>query len=73
LASVNYFRSLPAEELCGKMKKPKDFFMELQKIAQDPENNTEIFIDENGEVEFEIDAVDFLNTLKEWTQQDNEE
>jgi len=47
--------------------------MELQKIAQDPENNTEIFIDENGEVEFEIDAVDFLNTLKEWTQQDNEE
>ena len=47
--------------------------MELQKVAQNTENNAEIFIDENGEVEFEIDVDDFLNTLKEWMQQDDEE
>ena len=55
------------------MKNSKDFFAELHKIAQNPDNDSEVFIDEDGEVEFEIDAVDFLNIIKEWMQQDDEE
>ncbi len=64
---------MQAGGLWGKMKNSKDFFAELHKIAQNPDNDSEVFIDEDGEVEFEIDAVDFLNIIKEWMQQDDEE
>jgi hypothetical protein len=42
----------------------KDFFVELQKLAQIEDSGVEVYIDEDGEIEFEIDFDVFMGLLK---------
>jgi len=46
------------------------FFYKLQKLSQEEDSGVEVFIDEDGEVEFEIDFDLFLKALQEWGEKD---
>ena len=43
-----------------------DFFMWLQRLSQEEDSGIEIFIDEDGEVEFEIDSDIFLKLMDKY-------
>jgi len=42
-----------------------DFFIKLQKLSQIEDSGVEVYIDEDGEVEFEIDYDVFMSMLKD--------
>ena len=44
-----------------------DFFLWLQKFSQSEDSGVEVFIDENGEIEFELDADVFMEIMKRYT------
>ncbi len=46
-----------------------NFFYKLQKMSQNSDSGVEVFIDEDGEVEFETDLDIFLAALQEWRDQ----
>ena len=41
-----------------------DFFIKLQKLSQIEDSGVEVYIDEDGEVEFEIDYDVFMEMLE---------
>jgi len=41
-----------------------DFFIKLQKLSQIEDSGVEVYIDEDGEVEFEIDYDVFIEMLE---------
>jgi len=41
-----------------------DFFIKLQKLSQIEDSGVEVYIDEDGEVEFEIDYDVFMEMLR---------
>jgi len=43
-----------------------DFFIWLQKLSQVEDSGVEVFIDEDGEVEFEVDADVFLDIMERY-------
>ena len=44
-----------------------DFFMWLQKLSQQEDSGVEVFIDEDGEIEFEIDSDVFMEIMESYT------
>ena len=44
-----------------------DFFIWLQKLSQEEDSGVEVFIDEDGEVEFEIDQDVFMEIMERYT------
>ena len=43
-----------------------DFFIWLQKLSQVKDSGVEGFIDENGEIEFELDSDVFIEIMKRY-------
>ena len=43
-----------------------DFLYELQKLSQNDDSGVEVYVDENGEIEFEVDLDIFLEQLKKY-------
>ena len=43
-----------------------DFFLYLQKLSQQEDSGVEVFIDEDGEVEFEIEVETFEQLLSDY-------
>jgi len=50
-----------------------DFFIWLQKLSQEEGSEVEVFVDEDGEVEFEVDADVFVNILKKYSDEIDDE
>jgi len=44
-----------------------DFFTWLQKLSQVEDSGVEVFIDEDGEIEFEIDSDVFTEIMERYT------
>lgn len=44
----------------------------MQRIASLPDSGIEVYFDENGEVEFEMELSLFLGMLKDWSKEDGE-
>ena len=44
-----------------------DFFSWLQKLSQVEDSGVEVFIDEDGEIEFEIEADVFTEIIEKYT------
>jgi len=49
-----------------------DFFLYLQKLSQQEDSGVEVFIDEDGEVEFEIEVEVFEKILDKFYEFENE-
>ncbi len=43
-----------------------DFFTWLQKLSQAEDSGVEVFIDEDGEIEFEIDSDVFMEIMEKY-------
>jgi len=43
-----------------------DFFLWLQKLSHEEDSGIEVFIDQDGEIEFEIDSDIFLELLERY-------
>ena len=43
-----------------------DFFLWLQKLSQEEDSGVEVFIDEDGEIEFEIDQDVFTEIMERY-------
>ena len=43
-----------------------DFLYELQKLARKSDSAVEVYVDENGDIEFEVDLDVFLEQLEEY-------
>ena len=52
------------------MSMEDDLFLDLQRLSQIEDSGVEVYIDEDGEIEFEIDYDVFMNMLK--NENDNE-
>jgi len=50
-----------------------DFFLWLQRLAQEEDSDVEVFVDEDGEVEFEVDADVFVDILKKYSDEIDDE
>jgi hypothetical protein len=42
------------------------FFLALQRLSQLEDSGVEVFIDQDGEIEFEIDVEVFLNAVRNY-------
>ena len=45
-----------------------DFFLWLQKLSQQEDSGVEVFIDEDGEIEFEIDSDIFMEIMESYNE-----
>ena len=50
-----------------------DFFLWLQKLSQVEDSGVEVFIDENGEVEFELEVDVFFKIMKRYANETKNE
>jgi hypothetical protein len=49
----------------------EDFFLYLQRLSQEDDSGVEVFIDEDGEIEFEIEEETFEQLLSEYDETKN--
>ena len=54
------------------MNNPSNLWERLQRIASLPDNDIEVYFDEDGEVEFEMELETFLQALNDWSQEDEQ-
>tara|TARA_R100001082_G_scaffold110161_1_gene89249 strand:- start:3535 stop:3699 length:165 start_codon:yes stop_codon:yes gene_type:complete len=54
------------------MNDPSKFWEDMQRSASLPDSGIEVYFDENGEVEFEMELSLFSNMLKDWLREDGE-
>jgi len=54
------------------MNDPSKLWESLQRTAGLPDSEVEVYFDENGDVEFEMELEVFLQTLKDWSQEDEQ-
>lgn len=50
-----------------------DFFTWLQKLSQIEDSGVEVFIDEDGEIEFEIEQEIFLKLMRDYADEPEDE
>jgi len=55
------------------MEKMTDFFLWLQKLSQVEDSGVEVFIDENGEIEFELEEDVFLKIMERYVNETKNE
>lgn len=49
-----------------------DFFIWLQKLSQEEDSGIEVFIDKDGEIEFEIEQDSFIKIIERYTDENEE-
>jgi|TARA_B100000214_G_scaffold325326_1_gene262797 hypothetical protein len=54
------------------MNNPSKLWEDMQRIASLPDSGIEVYFDEDGEVEFEMELGLFLDMLKDWSKEDGE-